>query len=250
MSRAEEKQLDDLDRILLRRICNLPSSAPIPALYLETGAMRISTILKARRVNYLHYLAQLPYYDMLARFFRYQWGTAQEYDWCHQVRKDLNDLNLPTDLCLITLKSELSWKTLVKKQIKIYEFKELMKLKSSLSKLGDLNYSELVTQNYLLDFNENIATTILRFRTRMSNFSGNHKSKEQMKSCPLCGLHEDSQKLVFKCNKVLEAVKITFEYGDIFKEEIPMEIGPILKTVEKIREDASSGGPSCAPASC
>ena len=56
LSRKKINDLEALDRTLLRRICNLPSSTPIPALYMEMGAMRISTIIKARRVNYLHYL--------------------------------------------------------------------------------------------------------------------------------------------------------------------------------------------------
>ena len=81
LTRKDINELEALDRTLLRRICNLPSSTPIPALYMETGAMRISTIIKARRVNYLHYLSRFLHSDMLGKFFRCQWNSSRKYDW-------------------------------------------------------------------------------------------------------------------------------------------------------------------------
>ena len=56
---SEMAALESLDRKLLKRVLGLPSSAPSAGLYLELGLMRIGTILKARRLNFLHYLTKL-----------------------------------------------------------------------------------------------------------------------------------------------------------------------------------------------
>ena len=60
VTKADLEELEILDRSLLKRIFSVPNSTPNTALYLETGCMRIGTIIKARRVNYLHYFVKLP----------------------------------------------------------------------------------------------------------------------------------------------------------------------------------------------
>ena len=55
LSKTNIQDLEDLDASLLRKILNAPISVPIEALYLELGLLNIENIIKARRVNYLHY---------------------------------------------------------------------------------------------------------------------------------------------------------------------------------------------------
>ena len=55
LTSADIDLLEAVDKDLLRRIYKVPNSTPIAGLYLESGIMRIGT-LKARRVNFLHYL--------------------------------------------------------------------------------------------------------------------------------------------------------------------------------------------------
>ena len=198
--------------------------------------MRISTIIKARRVNYLHYLSKLSHSDMLGKFFRCQWNSSRKHDWCHQVRKDLSDLNLPCELSTICCKSTLSWKALVKRQVNIFEFKELSNLMSNMSKLKELTYKELKMQNYMLEFDSKLAKLILRYRIRMSNYSGNFKGKGQVMKCPVCKLHDDHQHLAFQCNEIKSLVLINFQYSDIFANQISGEIGQGLKNIEQVRE--------------
>ena len=57
ITKQEMKDLENLDLSLLRRILNAPFSVPAEALYLELGILNLETIIKARRLNYLHYLA-------------------------------------------------------------------------------------------------------------------------------------------------------------------------------------------------
>ena len=112
---------------------------------------------------------------------------------------DLSALNLPCELSTICCKSTLSWKALVKRQVNIFEFKELSNLMSNMSKLKELTYKELKMQNYMLEFDSKLAKLILRYRIRMSNYSGNFKGKGQVKKCPVCKLHGDHQHLAFQC---------------------------------------------------
>ena len=80
LTKTELEELEVLDRMLLKRILSVPNSTPTAALYLETGCMSITTIIKARRVNYLQYLVKLPKEEMLSKFFHCQCLDSCQYD--------------------------------------------------------------------------------------------------------------------------------------------------------------------------
>ena len=61
VSQSEQDELEEVDKLLLRRILNAPTSACIESLYLELGLVPIHIIIKARRVKYLHYLRLVCY---------------------------------------------------------------------------------------------------------------------------------------------------------------------------------------------
>ena len=90
LTKSEIKQLEDLDLSLLRQILNAPISVPAEALYLELGLLNIETIIKARRVNYLHYLATRNPKEMLHKFVMRQWKHPVSRDWTMQVRQDFH----------------------------------------------------------------------------------------------------------------------------------------------------------------
>ena len=69
ISQSELDELEEVDKLLLRRILNAPTSSCIESLYLELGLVPIHIIIKARRVKYLHYLVRLGD-DMLSRVFK------------------------------------------------------------------------------------------------------------------------------------------------------------------------------------
>ena len=52
-------QLEAVDQLLIRKFFNTPVSTPIEALYLEMGITSIGTLIKARRINFLHNLMTL-----------------------------------------------------------------------------------------------------------------------------------------------------------------------------------------------
>ena len=79
---------------MLRRILGAPDSTCIESLYLELGLIPIRILIKARRINYLHYLIQLKEEEMLSKVFQTQLKYPAKDDWTVQVQKDLLDLEI------------------------------------------------------------------------------------------------------------------------------------------------------------
>ena len=59
LHKSEISELEEVDKILLRRILEVLTSTSTESLYLELGLSPVSSILKSRRINYLHYLVNL-----------------------------------------------------------------------------------------------------------------------------------------------------------------------------------------------
>ena len=70
VTKSDIEELELVDRLLLRRILSLPISTCTEALYLESGCLDISTIVKGRRISYLHYLVNCDKSSMLYKFFK------------------------------------------------------------------------------------------------------------------------------------------------------------------------------------
>ena len=105
IQQSEIDQLEEVDKLLLRRVLGAPDSTCIESLYLELGLIPIRIIIKARRINYLHYLVQLKENEMLYVVFNTQWKFPAKDDWTTQVQKDLVDFKINMSLEEIKKKS-------------------------------------------------------------------------------------------------------------------------------------------------
>ena len=72
LSETHISQLESVDKLLLRKILKTSISTPIEAMYLQLGILRIGTIVKARRLNFLHYLVTRKNTEMLIQVFSVQ----------------------------------------------------------------------------------------------------------------------------------------------------------------------------------
>ena len=113
IKKSEIKDLEALDKMLLRRILETPVSTPMEAMQLELGVMSISTLIKARRINFLHYIATRNESEIIFKFFMAQWDYPGRNDWTTQVREDLQEFGISNNLSHIKKKSKQSVKTLV-----------------------------------------------------------------------------------------------------------------------------------------
>ena len=72
LSAKQVGQLESVDKLLLRKLLNTPVSTPSEGMQLELGILSINTVIKARRINFLHYLLNTSENEMLSKVFRSQ----------------------------------------------------------------------------------------------------------------------------------------------------------------------------------
>ena len=238
LTQAEIKELENLDCLLLRKIFNTKCSVPYESLFLEFGCLNIETILKARRLNYLHYLVTGNKSKMLYNFFLAQWKYPTTNDWTEQVRKDMDDFGFGNSLALIESKSKHSFKKLIKSKAKEFAFFSLIEKKETHSKMEDLFYTELKPQEYLSGNNLSAkqAQTVFSYRTRMADYSENFRNNGGHSPCQLCLMHLDSQAHSFSCPVILSNIKINVCYSDIFNK-VSKKLANTLVKIETFRNE-------------
>ena len=89
----EENELEQMNQSLLLKILNAPRSTPKESVYLELGALPVTSIIKSRRLKYLYYLCTLKKDSMLYRFFKIQWLKPSPGDWTYQIKRDMEDIS-------------------------------------------------------------------------------------------------------------------------------------------------------------
>ena len=236
---SEIAELEEVDKLLLRRIVGAPDSTCIESLYLELGVTPIHVTLKARRVNYLHYLATLEENSMLHQVFTTQWKYPVKDDWTLKVEENLKELDISLSLDEMKKKSEYSFKRLVKIKAEEFTLNYLLGLKEKHTKMEKLDYIELKLQKYLKDDKIPVeeAKNLYRYRTRSAKYKENMKTSYQATPCPFCSVQPDTQLHSVQCTVVKSKVKIEGNYDDIFQEDIPRDISRTLFRISQLRED-------------
>ena len=143
LSKDNTESLENVDKSLLRKILNTGRNTPIPMLYLELGCMRIQTILKCKRINFLHYIIKSDSEKSLHRFFKIQWMFPDKNDWTETVKQDLKDFDIENDLENFKTHSKEKFNKFVKNRAKEYEMRYFYKTKSQLSKIRNLQNKTL-----------------------------------------------------------------------------------------------------------
>ena len=240
-SENEIREFENLDKLYFKTIFKVPNSTPTEAFFLETGAIPISYIIKARRINYLHSILKRGNSGMLYSFFITQWHRPTRGDWTEQVKSDLREFNIPIDFDYIRSKSKDSFKVLVKKKSKELALQKLIRLKMKHSKLSRINYDneEMEMQDYLLreDLSIKQKRLIFRLRTRMADFGQNYKGGLEAKMCPLCYLHYDSQDMSYFCPEIVNNINMRGSQDDIYNNNIKKETIQTMEEIEEYRKN-------------
>ena len=111
LRKQEIDQMEEVDKMLIRKILDAPISFCIESLYLELGIIPIHILLKARRINYFHYLVNLKEDEILYKLCHAQFKYPNKNDWTIQVQQDLDDFGLPESFQFMKSKSSNSLKT-------------------------------------------------------------------------------------------------------------------------------------------
>ena len=239
IKKKEIEELEEIDKILMRKILDAPVSSCVESLYLELGVIPIHILLKARRINYFHYLVNLDPEEMLYKFFETQYNHPIKDDWTLQVIQDLDDFGIPGSFKYMKSKSTNAFKRQVKIKSKEYALNYLLGLKVKHSKMDNLIYNKLKLQNYLKSPGIPVyeAKNLFRFRNRTANFKENFGDKYPNKACPLCTVHMDTQTHAVQCDQIKQTISVEGSYSNIFKEKIPSDISKTLYKITKLRED-------------
>ena len=239
LTKSEITDLESLDLVFFRSLFEVPQTTPTVAFYLETGSLTIGTILKVKRINYLHYLVKLDKTEMLSKFFVAQWDNPGSKDWTLEARKNLIELGLPTELDAIKKMSKNAFKKFVKKHATKFEFMRLLRIKENKSKLTNLFYAEFKLQEYLLLKNMNAcqAKALFKFRVKMAPFGQNFKGGQEIVLCPFCKMHPDGQEESWSCSKLNSIMSIQGDYKEIFGQTFSKEVIETVQNLFTFREE-------------
>ena len=107
--------------------------------------MRIGTILKYKRINFLHYILSTDNEKSLYKFLETQWKFPDKGDWTETVKQDLKDFNIEIESDCQNLKNipKEKFKKFVKNRAKEYEMRYHSVVKNKLSKIQNLQYKKL-----------------------------------------------------------------------------------------------------------
>ena len=176
---SEINKLEEIDRLLLRKIFQVQSTCPAESLYLELGCIPLGIIIKTRRLNYLHHLVTRNEDEMIKKTFITQWNNPTKGDWSELVREDLKMFGMDEELSWIKAKSKNSFKAFLRSKANELALQILLNKKKNHSKMKNLHYSDLKIRAYLK--NEKItikeARALFKFRTRMITCWGNFKGE-------------------------------------------------------------------------
>ena len=151
--RLSQKDIDTLEKVdlmYLRKVAEIGTKCPIPAIYLEYGCIPVRFLIKEKRILFLHYILNCERTELVSQVLWAQILKPVKNDWCNVVEEDLQQVGLGS----LTIEdfqtfSKNKMKKLVKEAVKDSAFKYLMNNKEAKSKMKDLQYSELKMQEYL-----------------------------------------------------------------------------------------------------
>ena len=220
----------------MRKILNTGRNTPIPMLYSELGCLRIGTILKCKRINFLHYIISSDDDKSLYKFLDIQWKFPNKGDWTETVKQDLKDFKMENNFQKFKNIPKQKFNKIVKIRAKEYEMRYFSDLKSEMSKIRNLQHKKLELANYLnlKEIYDDEAKSIFLSRSRIANFHGNYNTP--LKHCPLCFSHPDTQQWSFQCSVLRKNIAINGNYDDILNGKINKKLAKTAKSILKYRE--------------
>ena len=117
--------------------------------------------------------------------------------------------------------NKLNLKETLKKRVPEVAFQYLINIAETHSKVNHGMYRNLDGMQYFEDhrISAEQAKLLFKFRTCMINVRNNFRNNYACSSCPLCGIHQDTQEHLFDCIMIKKHYQPTTEYSDIFSDD-------------------------------
>ena len=233
------EQLELCDRILMKKIINSVSTTATEAYYIETNTLPLRFIILARRLMYYWEIIHKPDSELVKQVLRAQQLSPVKNDWCLQIKKDLEYLNISLDEKDLLLMKKSQFKKFLSSKINEAAQKYLLTLKNKHSKSDGLRVNSEM-QTYLTSTELTLSEKQLLFllRTRSYKCKANYKTQyEPNLACLICS-EEDNQPHLLLCKKTTIGVDIEdVQYSDIFSSlEKQVKVTKILKKIISNRE--------------
>ena len=229
LTNAELDLLETIDLAFLRQLLEAPKGTPKEMLFLELGCIPFREIIREKRLGYLHYILNEDKKSMIFRFFESQMKQRTKKDWVSTVLDDLEKLEINSNMEEIANMKKTSFMNLIKNKINKRTFENLESLKQSHSKVKKVEHIGIKIQKYLQPNNSKMtkveAQIIFKLRCRMTEAKINLKGKYDDWGCSACGLEEESQEHIIKCeqlnrNKEVEEVDYEKIYNGTVAEKL------------------------------
>ena len=244
ITEKEIKLLEVVDEHLLRSLAGAHSKTPLEFLYLETGSVPVRFILACRRMIYLQTILKRPDTELTKQIYLTQKEKPTKGDFYCLVVQDFEAIREPLNEKDIANKSKLSHKNNIKHKTRNAAFEYLKEKQSQHSKIKDVQYKSLETQQYMTStlFNNTEVCLLFALRSRYidckTNFRYKYKNDDLL--CQLCGQSEDNQPHLLQCkilSKYFESEE-KVEYNDIFSCDLRRQklITTIFSKLLKLRK--------------
>ena len=173
---------------------------------------------------FLKYILGRSKNELVSKVFWAQVASPEKGDWATTVGEDLKDFGVNQTFSEIQDCGDNTFKEYIKERMKETSLEYLNQIKEQKSKMRNLNYNELKTQDYLQDAKIPLRLKKLLFllRCRMVRVAGNYGKPTEL--CPLgCG-QLDTQENLLQCLSIkMSSFDVMTnkgcQYSDIFTND-------------------------------
>ena len=161
VTNKEIKLLESVDEHLLRSLVKGHAKTPLVFLYLEAGAVPIRFLISCRRMIFLQTILKRDNKELTKRIYKAQRDDPSPGDFTELLKADFEMIEEKLEEDVIEKATINSYKKFIKSKVRKAAFKYLIKRKETHSKLNELEYSKLETQEYLTSSiftNEDVST--------------------------------------------------------------------------------------------
>ena len=242
LTKEQVTTLENIDIMYLRKLYEAHSKAPIEAFYLESGKMPIRFVIQIRRLMYWWHLNNVPETSLIQRCYKAQKSRPAKKDWIYDLEKDKEDFNINITDEQIKTMSKHTFKKIIKTKARNQAIEYLNVLKSTHSKLDNIQSEDLTPKEYLKDerLNPSEAKLLFKLRTRMFDCKQNFKNRygeNIFLFCELCTVSADSQSHLLDCFVLKNCISELrnnehIRYEHIF-ESVDRQV-PAVKLINKI----------------
>ena len=227
------EQLEQCDRMFMKKLFGSVSSTAVEAFYLEGGVLPLRFTIIARRLMFFWNILQKSDDELVKQVYLSQKLSPVKNDWCLQIKIDMEYCKIDlTEEEIKNMKKE-KFKNLVNTNVREIGREYLLSLKSQHSKSSGLN-DDFKCQKYLITEKLSVEEKqlLFSFRNRTYECKTNYKNKYGSDlSCFVCKA-EDSQQHLLQCELASDVNTEGLEYSDIFSS-IDKQV-KIVKALKKI----------------